>query len=163
MKLCKFIILGVFLLSQVVFGKNNDNSVLLWNEDNNVSDFQWSKVIFLESGELSKKEASQWKVASRMTSFRIGNTEGLCAEHTKSEEWDTGHSDLWLIKKIQGIYYATTFEWLRPFQTCASDEDFFSLEDTLFGEENNRIVVGLTLSLPERGERTNVLWRNLFL
>ncbi len=157
----KFIILGVFLFSQAVLAEDNNKSVLLWNNDNNISDFHWSRIVFLENEQLSKQEVSQWKITSHITNFRVWNQEGLCVEHSKKEEWNNEYTDLWLIKKIQGIYYATTFEWLRPLQTCIFNKDLFSLENALFGEESNPIIVGFALALPQNREKSNVLWRNL--
>jgi hypothetical protein len=63
---------------------------------------------------------SKWEVTSRVTRVRIDDPP-ICIEHTKAGKWrDVGGAEgnPWVIAKIDGQWYAATYEWLRPGQTC---------------------------------------------
>jgi hypothetical protein len=45
----------------------------------------------------------------------------VCIEHTKSGRWpvvDGAEGNPWVVAQINGKWYAATYEWLRPGQTC---------------------------------------------
>ena len=70
---------------------------------------------------------SRWRAASRITSVRIRDVPagGICIEHTRSRSWPgvsiAGTSlagNPWVFANIGGRWYAGTYEWNRPGQTC---------------------------------------------
>lgn len=72
-------------------------------------------------------DVSGWPAASRITSVRIRDVPagGICIEHTKSRSWPSvsisGTSlagNPWVFANINGRWYAGTYEWNRPGQTC---------------------------------------------
>lgn len=72
-------------------------------------------------------DVSRWRAASRITSVRIRDVPagGICIEHTRSRSWPgvsiAGTSlagNPWVFANIGGRWYAGTYEWNRPGQTC---------------------------------------------
>ncbi len=65
-------------------------------------------------------DVSGWDVTSRITDVNIKDP-GVCIEHTKSGKWrvlDGVEGNPWVFARIDGRWYAATYEWLRPGQTC---------------------------------------------
>jgi hypothetical protein len=65
-------------------------------------------------------DVSRWTVTSKITDVSIGDPP-LCIEHTKSGRWpvvDGTEGNPWVFAQINGRWYAGTYEWLRPGQTC---------------------------------------------
>lgn len=49
----------------------------------------------------------------------------MCIDHTKRGSWPTTHAggttvegNPWIFAKVNGRWYAATYEWLRPGQKC---------------------------------------------
>ena len=70
---------------------------------------------------------SGWRAASTITDVIIRDVPagGICIEHTKSRSWpavtisDTSLAgNPWVFARINGRWYAGTYEWNRPGQTC---------------------------------------------
>ena len=69
-----------------------------------------------------------WTATSTITNVRIRDVPagGICIEHTKAGSWPgirtRGGANLagnpWVFGKVKGRWYAATYEWLRPGQTC---------------------------------------------
>ena len=69
-----------------------------------------------------------WPATSTVTDVRIRDVPagGICIEHTKARSWPgtrtKGGSNLagnpWVFGNVNGRWYAATYEWLRPGQTC---------------------------------------------
>jgi hypothetical protein len=73
-----------------------------------------NKVTFLHT------DVSGWRISSRVTRVRIGDPP-VCIEHTMAGRWrDVGGAEgnPWVFANINGRWYAATYEWLRPGQTC---------------------------------------------
>ena len=89
--------------------------------DNDISDFSWSKVVWLNS-----HDVSNWKEASKISSVDVKQNGQVCIDHTKKGRWPAGNplgggaleGNPYIIVKIEGTYYAATYEWLRPGQVC---------------------------------------------
>jgi hypothetical protein len=63
---------------------------------------------------------SRWAETSRITSTSIGNPP-ICIEHTKAGRWpvkDRLEGNPWVFVNLNGRWYAATYEWLAPGQTC---------------------------------------------
>ena len=71
---------------------------------------------------------SGWSRTARITNVKIRDVPagGICIKHTKSGEWPGtqtgGGANLagnpWIFARKNGRWYAATYEWLRPRQTC---------------------------------------------
>ena len=71
-------------------------------------------------------DVSSWSQTSTITRITHGNPP-ICIEHTKAGAWpaiDDGgtvvEGNPWVFVQISGQWYAATYEWLRPGQTCKS-------------------------------------------
>jgi hypothetical protein len=65
-------------------------------------------------------DVSRWQVTSRVTRVKILESD-LCIEHTKAGRWpvvDGVEGNPWVIARVNGRWYAATYEWLRGGQTC---------------------------------------------
>jgi hypothetical protein len=63
---------------------------------------------------------SGWAETSRITSTSIRNPP-ICIEHTKAGRWpvkDGLEGNPWIFVNMNGRWYAATYEWLSPGQTC---------------------------------------------
>ena len=104
--------------------EEEDNNITV---DNDVSDFSWDKVRWLNS-----HNVSCWPEASNITSVDVRQSGQICIDHTKKGQWppiptsqifsnggpDPTEGNPYIIVKIDGVYYAATYEWLRPGQVC---------------------------------------------
>ena len=90
--------------------------------DNDVSDFSWDKIQWLDP------DISKWAETSRITSVKVTDKDGICIDHTKRGKWPVrepkqegnvrSEGNPWVIVKLNGRYYAGTYEWLRSGQEC---------------------------------------------
>ena len=65
---------------------------------------------------------ANWAVTSTTTSVSVTKDQ-ICIHHTKAGQWqDIGgvEGNPWIVANIGGIWYAGTYEWLRPGQVCKS-------------------------------------------
>jgi hypothetical protein len=63
---------------------------------------------------------SGWAQTSQITSTSIGNPP-ICIAHTKAGRWpvkDGLEGNPWVFVNLNGRWYAATYEWLAPGQTC---------------------------------------------
>jgi hypothetical protein len=63
---------------------------------------------------------SGWAETSRITNVSVGNPP-ICIEHTKAGQWpvkDGLEGNPWVFVNQGGQWYAATYEWLAPGQTC---------------------------------------------
>jgi hypothetical protein len=63
---------------------------------------------------------SRWAQTSQITSTSIGNPP-ICIGHTKAGKWpvkDRLEGNPWVFVNLNGRWYAATYEWLAPGQTC---------------------------------------------
>jgi hypothetical protein len=63
---------------------------------------------------------SSWAETSRITSTSIGNPP-ICIGHTKAGRWPVKNGvegNPWIFVNMNGRWYAATYEWLNPGQTC---------------------------------------------
>jgi hypothetical protein len=63
---------------------------------------------------------SSWAETSRVTSTSIGNPP-ICIGHTMAGRWpvkDGLEGNPWIFVNMNGRWYAATYEWLSPGQTC---------------------------------------------
>jgi hypothetical protein len=63
---------------------------------------------------------SSWPETSRITSTSIGDPP-ICINHTKAGQWpvvDGLEGNPWVFVNLNGRWYAATYEWLSPGQTC---------------------------------------------
>jgi len=130
-----------------------------------------SQVVWLHT------DVSGWPQTSTVTSTQVG-APPICINHTKVGQWQAGDfsgsgaivdSNVWVFAKIDGIWYAATWEWLRAGTICKSfgASDFrthvngaapLSSWTPTSGEQ-----IGLMVSTPARlgvpagRERTNVV------
>ena len=93
--------------------------LLLSANDYDVSDFSWDKVNWLHTN------VGGWAETSKITSVSIKESGEICIRHTKANAWPAGQAhgnslmgNPWIIVKLNGRYYAGTWEWLRPGQEC---------------------------------------------
>ena len=82
--------------------------------DQDVSDFAWDKVTFLNG-----RDVSGWKETSIIDSVSVSQR-GLCIDHPKNGKWPARsfgdiqvEANHWIIVKMDGKYYAGTYEWIR--------------------------------------------------
>ena len=108
--------------SLIVFGMCFFLVFCISANDRDVSDFSWNKLRFVRAGALSNPDISEWDETSKITSVNIKESGEICIDHTAKNRWkDAGRGiagNPWIIIKINGKYYAATYEWLRPGQTC---------------------------------------------
>ena len=131
-----------------------------------------SQVIWLHTN------VSRWSKTSTVTSVSIGNPP-VCIHHTKSGQWPVIQNSVavegnpWIFAKVNGQWYAATYEWNRPGQTCKG-----SIEAGTLGEHIKKAPldhwkpksgeqVGFMVSTPARfgpqgpvNERSNVVLVN---
>ncbi|HEY8550040.1 MAG TPA: Ig-like domain-containing protein [Vicinamibacterales bacterium] len=73
-----------------------------------------SQVVWLHTN------VSNWRVTSQITAVSIGDPP-ICISHTKAGRWpvrDGVEGNPWIFVNRNGTWYAATYEWLRPGQTC---------------------------------------------
>ena len=80
--------------------------------------FDLSQVIWLHH------DVSNWPITSTITNVTIGNPP-ICFPHSMAGGWPkvqaggtTVEGNVWVIFQVDGQWYAATWEWLRPGQTC---------------------------------------------
>jgi hypothetical protein len=65
-------------------------------------------------------DVSRWSVTSKISEITI-DTDTICIYHSKSGRWPVvggGEGNPWVFAQIGGKWYAATYEYLRPGQTC---------------------------------------------
>lgn len=70
----------------------------------------------------SDRGIASWAVTSTVTGVRISGSE-ICIDHTKAGQWPIWsggpvEGNPWVVANIGGQWFAGTYEWLRPGQTC---------------------------------------------
>ena len=76
--------------------------------------FSLSQVTWLHTN------VSGWSVTSKITGVRIDDPP-VCISHTKAGRWPVKNGvegNPWVFANVNGRWYAATYEWLRPGQTC---------------------------------------------
>ena len=118
---------------------------------------------------------SGWPVTSTITSTSIGNPP-ICINHTKSGAWPSVQAggtivegNPWVFANVGGQWYAATYKWIRPGQTCkqisASNIGGHIKQNPLTGwSPKSGEQIGLMVSTPARfgpqgpvNERSNVV------
>ena len=93
--------------------------------DTDVSDFSWDKVTWITD----EINVSGWSETSQITSIEVTQRGALCVDHTKKDDWPDGNevawatnkpliASLWAIVKLDGKYYAGTWELATRGETC---------------------------------------------
>jgi hypothetical protein len=89
-------------------------------------DFDEDNIVWLHT------DVSDWEVTSTVTSAHI-NYEELCVYHTMAGQWPEVlgifredpdapmEGNIWIIARIDGVWYAATFDYLRPGGQCKYD------------------------------------------
>ena len=84
------------------------------NTNNDMSDFSWDKVTFLNG-----HNVSNWAITSSISSVSVSR-HGICIHHPKNGKWPAKklgdiqvEANHWIIVKRNGKYYAATYEWIR--------------------------------------------------
>jgi hypothetical protein len=119
-------------------------------------------------------DVSRWSVTSRITGVSIDNPP-VCIEHTKSGDWpvrDGIEGNPWIFANVGGKWYAATYEWLRPGQTCkiavktSTIGPLTKKEPLESWTPRSGELVGFMVSTPARpgathtvSERTNIVMR----
>ena len=95
--------------------------------DKDVSDFSWDKVKWVRDANVSG-----WEESSEVTSVKVKSHGAICIDHTEKGQWPerppkkagdvTVEGNPWIIVKLDGKYYASTYEWLKPGQVCKLEE-----------------------------------------
>ena len=65
-------------------------------------------------------DVSGWRVTSQITDITI-DSDTICIYHTKAGRWPEeggGEGNPWVFGNVGGKWYAATYEYLRPGQTC---------------------------------------------
>ena len=101
-------------------GSSGSSNGGIQGESGNFSDFDFSKVTWLHTN------VSGWEESSRITSVEVKVNGQICINDTQRGQWPAGNplgggpldGNPWVIVKINGRYYAGTYEWLRPGQIC---------------------------------------------
>ena len=177
-----------YCLESITLQSTDPNNVV--TVDNNVSDFSWSKVSWLNSHNVSN---SDWDETSHITSVDVRQDGKICIDHTKKNDWPgafpfgAGTNEVvgnpYLIVKVNGIYYIGSYEWLKSNQECKLGIDgplstVYSGEDSIgakiggFPFSNLTLeggeVVGFMVSglardhvTPNVKERSNIIWYKL--
>lgn len=80
--------------------------------------FSLDEVVWLHT------DVSRWRQTSTITEVHIGDPP-ICIEHTKAGRWPVKAPDgvgveanPWVFANVGGRWYAATYEWLKPGQTC---------------------------------------------
>ena len=95
--------------------------------ESDVSDFAWSKVNWLNS-----HNVGGWAETSQISSVAVKQNGEICIDHSKAGQWcpipgseinsswkpDPLEGNPYIVVKINDQYYAATYDWLRPGQTC---------------------------------------------
>ena len=95
-----------------------------YSDDNDISDFSFSKVRWLNSADVGG-----WQETSQIdaSSVEVRQNGQICVPHSKADVWTPkdvfnngkllmGNS--WIIVNLSGQYYAATYEWLGRGQVC---------------------------------------------
>lgn len=110
--------------------------------DNDISDFSWSKVRWLNS-----HDVSGWEETSEITSIDVKQNGQICIDHTKRGKWPGAspiepnsllESNHYIIVKIQDIYHIAAYEWVKPGDICTLDGNN-SLAATYASKNTNSI------------------------
>ena len=152
------------------------------NDDNDISDFAWSKVTFLNGHDISG-----WSETSRINSVSVSDN-GICIDHSKDGQWPARPLDAirveanhWLIVKIDGRYYAATYEWIRAggqrcklggglnkiYHELGTDQIRRPPLDSSWVPEGGDVIGFMASGLarnnidPNVRERTNIVWYRL--
>ena len=106
---------------------NNNDTNTENNDDTDVSDFSWDKVKWVRDADVSG-----WEESSEVTSVEVKSYGAICIDHTEKGQWPERpaqkdgdvivEGNPWIIVKMDGKYYASTYEWLRPGQVCKLHE-----------------------------------------
>ena len=167
-------------------GDNEDGSDTEDGNDTEVSDFAWTEVTWLRD-----QNVSEWEESSEITSVEVRSDGSICIDHTERGQWPsqnvedvTVDGNPWIIVKLDGQYYASTYEWLRPGQLCKLEHTgsiaaLYDSEDSLGshikisplsqwvpqgGEVVGFMVSGLARhqsTVPNVRKRTNIQWYRL--
>lgn len=65
-------------------------------------------------------DIASWAVTSQVTGTRVSPSQ-ICIFHTKAGKWPVWkgvEGNPWVVANIGGKWYAGTYEWVRPGQTC---------------------------------------------
>ncbi len=89
-------------------------------------DFDENNIVWLHT------DVSGWDVTSTVTGTHI-DYDKLCVYHTKAGKWpevfgifpeapeDPMEGNIWIIARVDGVWYAATFDYLRPGDECKYD------------------------------------------
>jgi hypothetical protein len=92
----------------------------------NFDDFDENNIVWLHT------DVSGWDVTSTVTNAHVNYTE-LCVFHTMAGQWPEVlgifpedpyapmEGNIWIIARIEGLWYAATFDYLRPGDQCKYD------------------------------------------
>ena len=76
---------------------------------------------------------SGWAKTSTITSTSIGNPP-ICIDHTKRGQWRAVNvsgtaveKNPWVFANVNGRWYAATYEWVRPGQSCSRSRQVISV------------------------------------
>ena len=103
-------------------GSSDPGEVNRITVNNDVSDFSWDKVRWLNS-----HDVNGWSETSQITSVQVKQNGQVCIDHNKKGQWPPAtplggdtllEGNPYIIVKIGDTYYAATYEWLRPGQVC---------------------------------------------
>lgn len=92
-------------------------------EDPGTTVFDLDDVIWLHT------DVSGWPEAAKLSSVSVSlGSDQICLDHDKTDVWDSvdiGDGTLvnanpWVFAEVDGQWYAATWEWMRPSQTCKS-------------------------------------------
>ena len=72
------------------------------------------------------RSIADWPVTSTLTSVTLNN--GICFPHSKAGQWPQSQfgeiqieGNPWVFAQVNGRWYAATWDWLRPGQTCKGE------------------------------------------
>lgn len=85
-----------------------------------VSDLQNGDEIDMNQVTYLHANVANWTVSSQVTKISISRSQ-ICIFHTKQGAWPVFSSvegNPWVIAKVNGRWYAGTYEWLKPGQAC---------------------------------------------
>jgi len=97
------------------------------SEFSEYDDFDEDSIIWLHT------DVSDWDVTSTVTGAHINYTE-LCVYHTMAGEWPEVlgifpedpdapmEGNIWIIARVDGLWYAATFDYLRPGGECKYED-----------------------------------------
>lgn len=150
---------GTYELSAVLVLKNGDRATgrmpVVVDKGTSNDAIDLSTVVFLHAN------VSRWPATSEITGVRI-REQDICMFHTKAHSWPVLNTPVaiygnpWVIAKIDGTWYAGTFEWMRPGQECKA---------VGHGEGTLRDRIGLGVELepleswkPKKGEMVGLMY-----